>query len=257
MKYLWVFAVLCAALGVRAADADLLLLDSAFVSGRYEEVELLALRTLQSGDSLTADARARVCLTAGYALIMLNREADARDYFKRALAAVPTLTLDPVLVSPKFRVVFDDVKAARPANEARGNAREPNALEKSTPRGSATSARVLNLFLPGAGQLQEKRVIKGAAILALQTAATALWIVEMKNARNTRADYLAATEEADIRKQYDTYNQHYTASWAAGISAGVVYVLAQIDLAMLKPHTEGVKLSLKPWANGVTAAVKW
>ena len=58
----------------------------------------------------TPQERARVNLTAGYALIMQGREQEAKEYFARALDAEPNIVLDPVQVSPKFRVVFDEVK---------------------------------------------------------------------------------------------------------------------------------------------------
>lgn len=241
----------------RAAATDPLAIDSAFVSGRYEQVELLALRQLSSGDSLSPDARAKICLTTGYALIMLNRETDARDYFSQALDAVPTLALDPILVSPKFRMVFDEVKAERSTVEsvARRTLMEKGGTSALYP--VRTSARVLNLFLPGVGQMQEGRVIKGTAFLALQTAATIYWIVEQKNARDSRADYLAATTDSEIRRTYDDYNSHHKNSWAGGIAAGAIYVLTQLDLAVMKPQKKSMRVSWSPTANGLAAVVSW
>lgn len=235
-----------------AAPADLLAIDSAFVSGKYEQVELLSLRALQSDSQLTSDETARICLTTGYALIMLDRESDARDYFNRALDAVPTLTLDPVQVSPKFRLVFDEVKAARPAHT---KASPPPPAQLAL--GQAKSARILNLFVPGAGQLQEKKFIKGALFITLQTASTILWISELDKTQTSRADYLAATDESDIRAKYKTYNSHYKNSWTYGISAGAVYVLSQLDLTLFPAKTSSTTLSLIPTPNSFQATLRW
>ncbi|MBU1984178.1 hypothetical protein KJ815_07200, partial [bacterium] len=66
------FFILLSLVSVIKAEegADLLAVDSAFADGRFEQAELLVLRILQSGATLSADARARLNLTAGYAVIM-------------------------------------------------------------------------------------------------------------------------------------------------------------------------------------------
>jgi hypothetical protein len=136
---------------VHAEDSLRVAVDSAFVRGQYEHVELLVLREGAALEARPVETRVAVNLTVGYALIMLGRETDAEAFFRRALDADPTTQLDPVRISPKFRKVFDTVKAAyRPPLPKTAQ----NAIITSGPRvGSVLS----NLILPGSGQFLEQR----------------------------------------------------------------------------------------------------
>jgi hypothetical protein len=250
------------ALGGRAAaqselSAQLLSLDSAFANGQYEQVELLSLRLLQDHPDLTADEVARVNLTAGYALIMLNRETEARRCFARALDAVPDLALDPVQVSPKFRMVFDEVKAARPA--ATGTPPRPLPADTSAQRTSALFARAMrsNLIVPGSGQWKLGYPLRGAVFLGAEATCLTLLIINATEMQDSRADYLAATEPEEIRRAYSRYNQDYQASFIAGISAAVVYLAAQADLVRLDAQSKGVTMSPMNGAAGISFRVQW
>lgn len=238
-------------------SAQLLSLDSAFANGQYEQVELLSLRLLQDYPDLTPDEVARVNLTAGYALIMLNREAEARRCFARALDAVPGLALDPVQVSPKFRVVFDEVKAARPAQtEAR-----PGPLPGDTsaqPHSSLfASAMWSNLVVPGSGQWKLGSRLRGALLFGAEATCLTLLIINAIEMQNSRADYHAATDPVNIRRAYERYNQDYQATCIAGIGAAVVYLAAQADLVRLNGQSSGVSLLPMTGAAGISFRVQW
>ncbi|MBI5058740.1 hypothetical protein HZB60_03030 [candidate division KSB1 bacterium] len=226
-----------------ADERDLLAVDSAFVNGDYAQVELLALRLLQADTGWTVDARARVCLAAGYSLIMLDRAAEARHYFEQALDAVPDLTLDPVLVSPKFRTVFDDVKAAHVARRPREDPPPTSAMDRGSstavPASDALSPRrrgavALNLLLPGAGHLRMQSPLRGAWWFVAEAGAVAFCASELARAREARQDYLRATDAADIERKYEDYNSAYRMSWISGGIAAAVYVASQLDLALVQ-----------------------
>jgi len=85
--------------------------DSLFAARQYEQVELAVLRAVDQLSAEPDSERIAICLTMGYSLVMLDRETDARDYFRRALDVNPHLQLDPLRISPRFRGVFDEVKA--------------------------------------------------------------------------------------------------------------------------------------------------
>lgn len=237
----------------QTTQSQLLAIDSAFVKGQYQEVELLTLRLLQSPGELTPQERSRVNLTTGYALIMQGREEDAKEYFHRALDAEPYLVLDPVQVSPKFRVVFDEVKAAHQTTVSQ-NKLEPVVRES----GPSKRAMISNLFLPGSGQWREGRPIRGSIFLLAQAASVAAFIYELQQARDTHADYLAETDPILIRKAYDTYDQHYRLSWGAGAVMGLVYMAAQADLVLHQnPEQE---ISFRPVLGrdpGIGLFVRW
>lgn len=184
-----------AAAVARAADSpDLLAVDSAFVNGQYEEVELLVLRTLQSNPALPQPDVARLNLTAGYSMILLGREDDARRYFNRALDAEPETTLDPVQVSPKFRIVFDEVKASRPAPVSksapliRPQSNDP-AQQAAAPQPSLRGALLANLVLPGSGLFVSGRRLEGVALFAAQAATTAILVTQIGKMRDSRAAF--------------------------------------------------------------------
>jgi hypothetical protein len=211
-------------------------------------VELEALRIGEKPDSMNADEFAALQVTAGFALIMLEREAEARTYFERALVAKPTLRLDPISVSPKFRVVFDEVREAF----------EQRDLE-SAPKLSATpqvrnSSRVLNLLLPGVGFIREGNALRGAGWLGL-TAASAIWFAaSLAENFNAREKYLAATDPAKIRGAYNDYDDAHRQAWTAGILSAGIYLLCQTDLALYRPRSrseDGAMLTVIPLSNGV------
>ncbi len=246
---------------------DLLAVDSAFVEGRYEQVELMTLRLLQGDAELTPDETARLNLTAGYALIMLGRESEARSYFNHALDAVPDLTLDPVQVSPKFRVVFDEVKAARPAvvDNADQAAASDQSVQQNTfdqkPRQSmhvAPQSQVMNLILPGSGQWREGHPVRGALLFGLQATALGVLIWQLNELEDSRGDYLAETDPARISAAYNNYNDNYQAAWGAGIAAGLVYLAAQADLAFLTPaQARTSALQVVPTPSGMGLCLRW
>jgi hypothetical protein len=236
---------------------QLLVLDSAFSEGRYADVELLSLRLLQDHPDLTPDEIARVNLTAGYALIMLNREAEARRSFARALDAVPDLTLDPVQVSPKFRMVFDEVKAERPARiETSPQQLQVDTSAQRNPSRFAT-AMWSNLVVPGSGQWKMGYRLRGALLFGAEAACLTVLIINATEMQDSRSDYLAATEPEAIRHAYRRYNQDYQAVSIAGISAAVIYLAAQADLVRLNIKPASLTLSPLRDASGIFLSAHW
>lgn len=235
----------------RCARADLpASVDSAFARGQYEQVELLVLRQAAQLTALPASDRVRVELTAGYALIMLGREADAREHFRRALDADPNTRLDPVRISPKFRTVFDDVKATY-RRETR-----PLPVVASGPRPRAV---LLNLALPGTGQMIEGRPWRGTILFTAQLAAAGVLVWRLDELRQSRHAYIHQTTRSRVPHDYDVYAADTRAAWIAGAAAGVVYLAAQTDLALLPRRSTGQSLTLAPLHDGAALAlsVSW
>ena len=230
--------------------------DSLFTAGKFEQVELLMLRVGSDQGDLTDTEFASMKTTAGFAMIMLDREIDARRYFTEALKINPDLTLDPVMISPKFRVVFNDVKANLQKAEAEA---EPE-LMKTVYRGASPGSHLLNLVLPGAGQLREG-YLRGGIFLAAQTASVLLLIDQLNKRSDSRAYYLAQTEKNAIAQAYDDYNRDHKTAWKYGILSGVVYLAAQADLVFIhKPLTNDesrLSIALLPMGNRLLFQVRW
>jgi hypothetical protein len=254
MRTWWITAVLLAGAGLCSAQTvgapDFLAVDSAFAQSQFEKAELLALRILGGGSALTPDEAARLYLTAGYSAIMLGREDDARTYFAKALDAVPDLELDPVQVSPKFRVVFDEVKSQRPARVPPEPVTNPQIMSRdSLFAGVAASRKALlsNLIVPGSGQWLEGRKARGLVCFGLQAASVGILVWRLNELRDSRADYLAETDPARVSNAYDSYNRDYRSAWIAGLASGLVYLTVQADLIRLQsaqPRTPAISVGL-------------
>ncbi len=226
--------------------------DSLFAAGEFEQIELLVFRMGDVQSELTDTEFAMIKTTVGFAMIMLDRETDARQYFEEALQIDPELTLDPVMISPKFRIVFDDVKAALKKEKP-----EP---VKAEYRGASPGSHLMNLVLPGAGQLNEG-CLRGTLYLAAQTAATFLLIDQLNKTSDSRAFYLAQTERSAIASAYDDYNRDSKTAWKYGILSGIVYLAAQADLAFIhKPLVSDeskFSMFLFPTGNKLFLQVRW
>lgn len=206
-------------------------IDSAFAAGDYERVELLALRLQQEPITLSTEELVHINLTAGYAMIMMNREENAREYFKKALDADPATHLDPVRISPKFRMVFDEVKA----NYRREESVSPQ--QSSTQilyRGARPSSVLSNLVLPGSGQWREGYRVRGIVFLGAQIVAAGFLVRQLDHLDQSRDSYLGEQNPERISSAYERYNRDYQSTWIVGILNGLVYLTAQTDLALMK-----------------------
>ena len=229
---------------------DFLAVDSAFVNQQYEKAELLALRIIQGHRDLSNDELARLDLTMGYCAIMLGHEDDARSYFFRALEAVPDLQLDPVQVSPKFRVIFDEVRSGRTAAPAQDDTR----LSQGKP---LRIARLTNLIIPGSGQWQQGHRTRGAIVFGLQAATVGALIWQWGRLNDSREAYLAQTDRSLVAHDYDRYNRDYQMTWVTGIATGLVYFAAQADLIWLKPSAAPIQVAVVPALSGAGIALRW
>lgn len=248
--------MLCRTSPVQANPSELKAgIDSCFAAGDYERVELLVLRLGSARDGLTDKEYSDIQLTAGFAMIMLDRKADARRYFLNALETDPGLTLDPVQVSPKFRVVFEDVKT------------EFRLTERDKPqelyRGPLPESYLMNLVLPGSGQIREGRKTRGMVIMCCQAAAAGFLIYQMQELRDSRESYLSVTDSDLIPSAYDRYNEDYRLTWVYVALTGAVYLASQADLAFtrtkIKPNESGTRLSIQSKRSSLlfSLSVRW
>lgn len=234
------------------AQSDILTeADSLFHAGDYERVELLVLRAERQFD-LPDSQMVELELIGGYSLIMLDRVEEARSHFQRALEIDSTTTLDPIFVSPKFRVVFDEVKLRYLSNRAQEIPTREQ-LYGSITVGARPESRVMNLLLPGSGFVNEHKYVRGAAHLVVQGVAAALWLGEISQTKDAREKYLAA-DSANVSRLYDDYDVHHQKMWTFGIVTGSIYMLSQFDLALFR-RSETIKLY--PTPEGATLSIRF
>ncbi len=236
-----------------AGDSLRAAVDSAFARGQYEQVELLALRHVNDLITRPVETRVAVNLTTGYALIMLGREADAEGYFRRALDADPATRLDPVRISPKFRRVFDTVKAAY--HPPQKTPPVSPALRFAGPR---TGSVLGNLVLPGCGQFLEQRRMRGALWAGAELTLAGVFVWRLQESRQSRDAYVKEMDRAKVHSAYEQYARDYTTAWAVGIAAGTVYLASQVDLALLR-HAVPLEVGAVPLESGagVALTLRW
>lgn len=227
MIFVLAFLALCSTLFAQSSLSSEA--DSLFHAGDYERVELLTLRAANNPE-LPDTQRISLELLGGYSLIMLNRETDARVHFQRALEIDSTLSLDPVQVSPKFRVVFDDVKSEWLTRRIQ-NIPSSRVREVAGWRHASSESHLLNLILPGAGFLNERQSVRGVVHIIAQTAITALWLSELSQNNSARKEYLAA-DSSQVQPLYKTYDDHHRRMWTYGLAAAGIYLASQVDLTI-------------------------
>ena len=244
-------AVLFFCASLFAQDNILFEADSLFHAGDYERVELLVLRAERQFD-LPDSQMVSLELLGGYSLIMLDRVEEARSHFQRVLELDSTTTLDPVLVSPKFRIVFDEVKVSYLSNRAQEiPAREQ--MYGTLRVGASPESRVMNLIVPGTGFISEGKPVRGAVHFVLQGVAAALWLSELSQTSDARDKYLAA-DSANVARLYDDYDSHHQKMWAYGLTTAGVYMLSQLDLALFR---RSETLKLYPTPTGATLSLRF
>ncbi len=229
---IWIFALLVSCSGLFAQTSWRAETDSLFYAGDYEGVELIVLRASRNPE-IPDSQRVALELLGGYSLIMLEREAEARSHFQRALELDSTLVLNPVQVSPKFRVVFDDVKSEWQASRIQSI---PTARVKEVTawKGAGIESHLFNLAVPGFGFLNEKKYTRGIIHFAAQAALTVLWLSEVSQNNSARKDYLAADSSSQAESLYKTYDDHHRRMWTFGLAAAGIYLASQVDLTLFR-----------------------
>lgn len=136
---------------------------AAFDEGEYERALPLLQQAAAEADAKKSAPKERAKLHAyvGFCQIVFSLRDQAKESFRKALAADPRMTLDPAVVSPKFIAVFDEVRREKP----------PPPPRKLPGPGRAALQSAL---LPGWGQYSSERkgraaVFAGAAVVTVGT----------------------------------------------------------------------------------------
>jgi len=202
---------------------------SLYFQGRLTEAELLALRTLQSGDSLPPVDREILHKTLGFTYVAMGENEKAREQFISWLEIDPRAALDSLYVSPKIIDVF---RLAQEALAQRRQSANPDFSHLT----SQMSALKRSLIFPGLGQIYRDQQGKGIALFAsevLLLGGLAYFHVQSEAARN---DYMAERSPAKTSEAYDRYNTYYRArNLTAALAAGV-YLYSLVDAIYFPPR---------------------
>ena len=111
-----------------------------------------------------------------------------------------------------------------------------------------SNSAVLNLFIPGIGQIQSGKTTKGIILSAASTTALGLMISSIANANKKESDYLKETDKSLIAGKYSAFNSAYKTRNIFIVSYAAIWVFSQLDLlfnsneeSFIKENNETVK----------------
>lgn len=241
MTFWVVFAVLTFVTSAASAqissrtDSSISEIKQLFDNGSFISAELQARRVLEDR-TVSDSARVQLEKYLGFALVAQGKNESATEHFIKALRLDSSLTLDPVLTSPKILGVFESAKQqfleerenVKPAGSPR-----PGTIKVVEEKGPTFRA----LIFPGWDQLYRGKSTKGYILLGAGAAAAVSAIASDLLRRDARTKYLEAGTPALAQSRYNTYNL-YTSTEFYSISAFVVvYLYSEFDSFLnLPPH---------------------
>lgn len=182
--------------------------------GEYEAARS-RLQEVVTRETLPKHERVRAHLHLGFCEVAFGNRTAAKVEFKQALLLDPTVTLDPMQVSPKIIDVFDEARREMPRLPRPTQTPIANATPVPTPKAPVRrvdrlGAAARSAAVPGWGQLAEGRAPTGAAFLAADVAAIGFLVwnqqqvgVAQKNVR--RAQELQKDQMRGEVREFETY----------------------------------------------------
>ncbi len=220
--------------GVSGADSTLAAIRTLFDNGSYISAELQARRVLED-KTVTDTERVKLEKYIGFALVAQGKNTSAVEHFINALKIDSSLTLDPVLTSPKILAVFDSAKRQfRSEISADLSKRIPSepVVVKSGPTFRA-------ILFPGWEQYHQGRKKKGYLLMGVGGIAAASAIASDLLRRDAHTKYLQATTPAMAQSRYTTYNTYYKTEIYSVSAFVLVYIYSEFDSFLdLPPHLD-------------------
>ncbi len=209
---------------------------AAYNQFRYAEVISLSLQSLASTPPPNTREKVEIYTYLAFARVSLGQNEVARKDFEAALELDPKLALDPVYVSPKIIVLFNEVKQqiqARLPEEGQG----PPARLDDVRAGAAWRS----LVLPGWGQWYKGQRGKAAAIFAVQAVQISTLIYSHIKVGQHHDAYVEARDPADIEAAYKKYTSFYKRRSYLAVSTAAVWLYAHIDAALTASPAPGAR----------------
>ena len=253
------FLVLLLAAPAASAQSDLVrAVREATARLDYASAEARAREALARVEMLSPDEAVEVHAALGVVLHARGAEVEAREQFRAALSIDPTLTLDPVLVSPRTIELLDTLRAEVPV-AAPGAPPPVRYLILRDPRpGAAWRSAVL----PGWGQFHKGHRRRGLAFAVGVGASTVATGAAHLIYRDARTTYLEAPTPAEADAAYEPMNRAYRRRNVLAAVAATGWVLGVVEaLATGAPHApaaaQSAGPSIGPSAEGVALRVRF
>lgn len=202
-----------------------------YESGRLEEAEHLALKTVDSPGNLTRSELAELYLVLAFCSIANDDEDNSRRHFISALKNNPNLKPDPIGWSPKVRRVFDRAREDW-IQISTAEAQRELSLEAEICRQAAFKS----MWLPGRGQISKGHISSGWIQSALFWGGLATTIYAHSAALKARDKYHDALLPDDIQNAYNDYRNLSRTAIVAGSFTISVYGFSIFDALWRKPE---------------------
>lgn len=215
------------------ADSTLQSIKSLFDGGSYVSAELQARRELE--DKVVSDStRLQLQKYLAFALVAQGKNEAAIEHFVDALRIDSTLTLDPVMTSPKILSVFETAKQTFRSElyMERSESGKPESFSGSSGRQGPTFR---TMVFPGWEQIYEGRKTKGYILLGAGAAAAVSSIAFDFLRRDARSKYLRASTPASAESAYRTYNSYYKSEFYSVSALVVIYAYSELDVFLRLP----------------------
>lgn len=221
---------------ITETDTTLAGIKSLYDNGSYISAELEARRMLEQ-KNLSDSARIQLEKYVAFSLVAQGRNDVAIDHFKNALEIDSSLTLDPILTSPKILEVFETARSQFEVDQGRksaGQVLDISPIGRSA-QDKAGRPTFRALLFPGWEQSFQGESIKGHILLGTGAATALSSITFYFLRRNARTDYLDASTPQLAASRYKTYNSFYKAEFYS-ISAFILfYAYSGIDAFVKLP----------------------
>ncbi len=213
-----------------STDSTISEIKQLFDNGSYISAELEGRRMLEDRH-VSDSARVQLEKYLGFALVAEGRNESAIEHFMKALRLDSSLTLDPVLTSPKILSVFETARRKFHSHE------ESARLTKRVEVLQRSEATFRAIVFPGWDQIHQGRSTKGYILLGAGTAAALSAIASDILRRNAHTSYLDASTPALAESRYKTYNLYYKTEFYSVSAFIVFYLYSEFDSFLhLPPH---------------------
>ena len=233
-----IFLILLAWCKTYGQDVTIDMIKEAYAQFEFTKVITLADQALTTDPTPSEEDRVQIYTYLAYAYIELGENDKAKENFEEALTLDPTLTLDPVFVSPKIIAIFSEVKASVEASKEEIEEEPEQLIPPIFEKDKRFGAAWRSLVLPGWGQLYKGQKKKAIAIFALQTISIGATLYSHFKMEQAHDEYLKARDPDTIESRYDRYNSYSKMRNYLVVVTAAVWMYSHIDAAVSQPIQE-------------------
>lgn len=220
----------------------------AFQNLNYDRAEQLADSILSRYDGFLRDELIETHVTLALIQYAQNRQREAELQFVSALSLNPELELDPMLVSPKVRTFFEDIKETRQLRMAEGEERvEPRYIFVRDPR---PAAAVRSMIVPGWGQFYKEEPVKGYVFAGAWVGTAGASFIAHIRRQDAATAYRQATDPTEIMDRYQTYNRTHKFRNAMLVTSAAVWLVSYVD-ALVSDGEPALQSDNRPFSFSV------